>query len=145
MKTGTAVLLGACLALAPAAWGQDSGNIVGLAHGRAIYLTHCAGCHGALGIDATGKPVRQPGTGLNGAGTPELALITARDGRFDLVHVASHIGARANAEGTSKAMPCWARHLVNDWPAGEAMAAVKVYWVARYLESAQEVTTVAKR
>jgi mono/diheme cytochrome c family protein len=143
MKTGMVVLFGAALAFAPAAWGQDSGDIVALGHGRALYLTHCAGCHGALGLDVHGKPVRELRTGTNGAAPPELALVMGRDGTFKVVHVASHIGGRANA--ASQNMPCWSKHFASEWPAGEAMAAVKVYWLTKYLESVQETTRTAQR
>jgi mono/diheme cytochrome c family protein len=145
MKTGMVVLFGAALAFAPAAWGQDSGDIVALGHGRALYLTHCAGCHGALGLDVHGKPVRELRTGTNGAAPPELALVVARDGTFKVVHVASHIGGRASDERASRTMPCWGKLLASEWPTGEAMAALKVYWLTKYLESAQETTAIAQR
>jgi mono/diheme cytochrome c family protein len=141
MKWRIAVLAGAALLLALVARGQDAGDLFAIGHGRALYLTHCVGCHGALGLDASGNPVR----GQEDPPAPDLALIVVRDGAFDVLHVANHIGGRTNALNPARTMPRWSKQLAVEWPADEAMAAVKVFWLTQYLESLQQTSGDVRR
>jgi len=142
MKWRIAVLAAAALLLALVARGQEAGDLFAIGHGRALYLTHCMGCHGALGLDASGRPVRSQ---EEAGPAPDLALIVVRDGAFDDLHVANHIGGRANALNPARTMPCWSKQLAVEWPADEAIAAVKVFWLTKYLESVQETTGGVRR
>jgi mono/diheme cytochrome c family protein len=94
--------------------------------GRAIYIVHCARCHG---MDARGARM-----GTNQAGTPDLTLIAMRDGSFDARHVALHIDGRA---ALSQEMPCWGRHFAGEGR-GEGYAATRVYALVKYLDFIQE-------
>ena len=145
MKTGVVLLAGAAFLLAPVLNAQEAGQRFALGQGRALYLTHCAGCHGALGFDTKGQRVQLPGAATNGGGAPDLAQIQQRDGSFGSLHVARHVSDRQCALGSDSTMPCWKTHFGDEWPAGEAMAAVKVYWLTKYLESNQVSERTASR
>jgi mono/diheme cytochrome c family protein len=145
MKTGVVLLAGAAFFVAPLLSAQEAGERFALGQGRALYLTHCAGCHGALGFDTKGQRVHLPGGATNGGGAPDLARIQLRDGSFTSVHVARHVSGRECGLGSGPTMPCWKRHFENEWPTGEAMAAVKVYWLTKYLASNQETERTARR
>lgn len=128
MKRLIVVLAGAALLAAPA-MAQDTGTLKAIGQGRAVYLVHCAACHGA---DAKGTT-----TGTNG-GVPDLTLIASRDGEFRPVHVASHIAGRQDGMKNEKTMPCWGRAFKDRWPRGEGWAAVQVYKLSKYLAFVQE-------
>jgi mono/diheme cytochrome c family protein len=145
MTRGVMLLAGTAFLLVDPLSAQDAADHFALGHGRALYLTHCVGCHGALGLDAKGQPVRAPGSTRDGGGAPDLTLIQSRDGTFKAVHVANHISGRQGPSGSARTMPCWASHLANEWPAGDTMGAVKIYWLTKYLESVQEADSTARR
>ena len=128
MKRLIVVLAGAALLAAPAV-AQDTNTLKAIGQGRAVYLVHCAGCHG---VDVKGTPV-----GTNG-GIPDLTLIAARDGGFRPVHVANHIAGRRDGMKDEGTMLCWANHFKNSWPRGEGWAAVEVYKLSKYLAFVQE-------
>jgi len=127
MKKRIVVLAGAALMAAPAV-AQDTDTLKAIGQGRAVYLTHCAGCHGADVKGAT--------TGTNG-GIPDLTLIAVREGGFKPLHVATHIVGRRDGMEPKK-MPCWSSHFKNSWPQGEAWAAAEVYKLSKYLAFVQE-------
>lgn len=129
MKKLVIVLAGAALLSAPAL-AQDTGTLKAIGQGRALYLTHCAACHGP---DAKGASV-----GTNGSGVPDLTFIAARDGEFRPLHVATHIVGRRDGMKEESAMPCWAGAFKDRWPQGEGWAAVKVYKLSKYLAWAQQ-------
>jgi mono/diheme cytochrome c family protein len=127
----------ACLALAslvallPAvvATAGDKNRLRAIGQGRALFLTHCASCHGA---DARGGA---PGTGR---AAPDLTRIEARDSAFDPVHVAKHVDGR-RVDGTGPhGMPRWGEVFSRSWPRGEAWAAAQVWKLTRYLAFVQE-------
>ena len=128
MRKLIVVLAGAALLAAPAV-AQDTDTLKAIGQGRAVYLTHCASCHGA--------DVKGTATGTNG-GIPDLTLIAARDGAFKPLHVASHVVGRRDGMKEDGAMPCWANHFRNSWPKGEGWAAVEVYKLTKYLAFVQE-------
>lgn len=123
------VLAGAALLAAPAL-AQDTNTLKAIGQGRALYLTHCAACHGP---DAKGASV-----GTNGSGIPDLTLIAVRDGEFRPLRVANHIVGRRDGMNDESAMPCWGAAFKDRWPQGEASAAVKVYKLSKYLAWAQQ-------
>ncbi len=133
MKRTVFVLAGGALLLASAALGQDRGALQAIYEGRALYVAHCAGCHGG---DARGAV-----WGTNGNGIPDLTRIAERDGVWNAVHVAHHISGRANGESASRSMPCWIRSLKEEWPNGDAMGHLKVAWVTQYLAVVQQPAT----
>lgn len=128
MKKLIVVLAGAALLAAPA-MAQDNDTLKAIGQGRAVYLTNCAGCHGA---DAKGTTA-----GTNG-GIPDLTLIASRDGTFRAVHVANEITGRRDGLKPGTPMPCWGNAFKHRWPKGEGWAAVQVYKLTKYLEWAQE-------
>jgi mono/diheme cytochrome c family protein len=128
MKQLIVVLAGAALLAAPAA-AQDTNTLKAIGQGRAIYLTHCAGCHGA--------DVKGTTTGTNG-GIPDLTLIAARDGGFRPLHVASHVMGRRDGMKNEKTMPCWGGAFKDRWPQGEGAAALQGWKLAKYLAFVQE-------
>jgi mono/diheme cytochrome c family protein len=109
----------------------DKNRLRAIGQGRALFLTHCASCHGA---DARGAA-----TGTDG-GAPDLTRIEARDGTFDPVHVAKHVDGR-RLGGAAHRMPRWGERFARSWPRGEAWAAVQVWKLTRYLDFVQETTT----
>jgi len=128
MKRLIVVLAGAALLAAPAV-AQDTNTLKAIGQGRAVYLVHCAGCHGA---DVKGTPA-----GTNG-GIPDLTLVAARDGGFRPVHVANHIAGRRDGMKNEKTMPCWAGAFKDRWPGGEGAASLQAYKLAKYLAFVQE-------
>jgi mono/diheme cytochrome c family protein len=64
--------------------------------GHAIFDAYCAACHGDSGrvTDAKLRP--------RGAHVPDLTRVTVRDGKFDLLHVISHVEC-----GPGRTMPDW--------------------------------------
>ncbi len=130
MKTATVVLTGGALLLASASLAQERGELKAIYEGRALYVAHCAGCHG---LDARGTAWGTDGHG----GCPDLTRIAARDGRFRIVHVGNHIGGRHDGDSSHRSMPIWLRQLKQEWPAGDAVAPLKVAWMAQYLGAIQ--------
>ena len=127
----TATLASAGLALA-----QSNTELRTIGQGRALYLVHCAACHGT---DAHGLA-----TGTNHQRTPDLTLIAVRNGRFEPLHVAAEIDGRRDAHAPS-AMPCWGERFSLTGPRrDEARAALKVHTLTRYIAfiQADEPVTV---
>jgi len=117
----------------------STGELKAIGEGRALYLRHCAGCHGnaVAGAVATSN------------GAPDLTQIAARDGRFSGLHVTSHIRFgdqspwAAHAQGD---MPCWGDLLRGRYAATNAESELKIWTLTRYLEFAQaSPTAVAGR
>jgi mono/diheme cytochrome c family protein len=124
-----------CLALAsivalpsPAATAGDKNRLRAIGQGRALFLVHCASCHGE---DARGGPAGATGS------APDLTRIEARDGVFDPVHVAKHVDGRRLGSGPHR-MPRWGERFARSWPRGEAWAAAQVWKLTCYLDFVQE-------
>lgn len=128
MRKVVVVLAGAAL-LAATAVAQDTDTLKAIGQGRAIYLTHCASCHGA--------DVKGTATGTNG-GIPDLTLIAARDGAFKPLHVATHVVGRRDGMKNEKTMPCWGGAFKDRWPGGEGAAALQALKLTRYLAFVQQ-------
>jgi mono/diheme cytochrome c family protein len=113
-------LAGAGLAIAQT---PNRSELRAIGQGRALYLVHCAACHGT---DAHGLP-----TGTNHQRTPDLTLIAVRHGRFDPVLVNTRIDGRHDAHA---AMPCWADVFGLTGPRrDEGRTALKVHALTRYV------------
>ena len=128
MRKVIVVLAGAALLAAPAV-AQDTDTLKAIGQGRAIYLTHCASCHGA--------DVKGTTTGTNG-GIPDLTLIAARDGGFKPLHVATHVMGRRDGMKNEKTMPCWGGAFKDRWPGGEGAAALQALKLTKYLAFVQQ-------
>jgi mono/diheme cytochrome c family protein len=123
--TAAALLAAGAAAVAD---GRDSKALKAIGEGRAVYLTHCTGCHG---------PEARGGTiGTTGSLVPDLTLIAARDGSFDAGRVALRVDGRQL--GPRGEMPCWGKAFTGEWPRGEAYAATRILAVTRYLDFIQE-------
>jgi mono/diheme cytochrome c family protein len=102
--------------------GADSNaDLKAIGEGRALYLTHCASCHG------------HDASGLTG---PSLASIGQRDRAFSRLHAANHIQGRRDGMA-SAVMPAWGAVFSHRWPKGEGAAALKTAKLVRYLEFVQ--------
>jgi len=126
---GLGVALG-CLLAAPAGAGNrtfDNKALKEAGQGRAVYLNYCTGCHG---VDARGGTV--PATHI---AAPDLTLIAARDGTFDVAHVAQRIDGRSL--GRRSEMPSWGRYLGGLGTSGEGYAVTRVSLLTRYLDFVQ--------
>ena len=119
----------AALLAADASIAGDKNRLRAIGQGRALFLTHCAPCHGA---DARGAA---PGTD---DGAPDLTRIEERDGAFDPVHVAKHVDGRRLDGARPHRMPRWGEQFARSWPRGEAWAAAQVWKLTRYLDFVQE-------
>ena len=130
MKRTVVLVAGAALLCATAARGADTNTLRAIGQGKAIYLTHCAACHGA---DSSGGS-----HGTNGHSTvvPDLTVLEQRDGRFDPVHVAVHIEGQPSGKCTS-AMPCWQQRLNRINNGDRACTFLQIYKLAKYLEFVQ--------
>lgn len=117
----------AALALPLSASAGDKDHLRAIGQGRALYLAHCASCHGPAGRGAEG--------------VPDLTRIEVRDGTFDPVHVAKHVDGRRLGRASSR-MPRWGEHFARSWPYGEAWAAAQVWKLTRYLDFVQEPSPV---
>lgn len=112
----------------------STGELKAIGEGRALYLRHCAGCHG--------NAVAGAAVGTNGA--PDLTQIAARDGRFSGLHVMSHIrfgDQSPRAARTQGDMPCWGDLLRGRYAATNSQGDLKIWKLARYLEFAQAPPT----
>ena len=136
MKCAVSFLTGAALLLGSAAFAQNRGTLKAVYEGRAVYVAHCAQCHG--------NDARGDSWGSDGNGIPDLTRIALRDGRFDAVHVANHISGRHDGESASRTMPVWLLQLKQEWPHGDAMGQLKVAWLAEYLAVVQQAPTPAR-
>jgi mono/diheme cytochrome c family protein len=124
----TLASLVALLTADPAAAG-DKNRLRAIGQGRALFLAHCAPCHGA---DARGAAMAA------GGDAPDLTRIEARDGAFDPVHVAKHVDGRRIDGTRPHRMPRWGEQFARSWPRGEAWAAAQVWTLTRYLDFVQE-------
>ena len=133
MRLRIVVLTGAGLLAGSAALAQDRGTLKSIYEGRALYVAHCAGCHGN---DARGVAL-----GADGLRAPDLTGVAQRDSAFRPVHVASHISGRHDGDGATRTMPLWLRHLKEEWPAGDSVGQMKVAWLVEYLAAVQRPVT----
>lgn len=133
MKRTVVLVAGAALVCAAFAGGADTKELRAIGEGKALYLTHCAPCHGA---DATGA---YPGAGSIETPVPDLTRIEERDGTFDPIHVAVHIEGRPSGSCTAD-MPCWQQHLnrINRLSGHDrACTFLQIYKLTRYIEFVQ--------
>jgi mono/diheme cytochrome c family protein len=114
----------ASLALTSPALAGDKEQLRAIGQGRALFLVHCASCHGA---NARGLE-----------GVPDLTRIEARDGVFDPVHVAWHVDGRRRDAPQASRMPRWGDSFARTWPRGESAAVTRVWALTRYLDFVQE-------
>jgi mono/diheme cytochrome c family protein len=136
MKPLAALAAATVLASAGVAVAQSNTELRTIGQGRALYLAHCAACHGT---DAHGLA-----TGTNHQRTPDLTLIAVRDGRFDPVRVGTRIDGRHDAHAAS-AMPCWRDVFGLTGPRrDDGRATLKVHALTRYVAfiQADEPVTV---
>jgi mono/diheme cytochrome c family protein len=121
------VALAAATALASAgvALAQSNTELRTIGQGRALYLVHCAACHGT---DAHGLA-----TGTNHQRCPDLTLIAVRNGRFDPLRVSTRIDGRRDAHAAST-MPCWGDVFAHPGQRrDDGQAALKVHTLTRYI------------
>ena len=122
------VLAGAALLVGTVSGADDTNRLRAIGEGRALFVAHCASCHGA---DA------------RGATAPDLTAMGSRDGSFSALHAANHVTGRRDGfdNGT---MPCWGRVHVRRWPGGEGPALLQTWKLAKYLEFVQAPATTER-
>jgi mono/diheme cytochrome c family protein len=130
MKRTVVLVTGAALLCAAASRGADTQTLRAIGQGKAVYLTHCAPCHGA---DSAGASL-----GTNGVSSaiPDLTRIEERDGRFDPIHVAVHIEGRPSGKCTAS-MPCWQQRFTRVNGQDRACTFMEIYKLTKYLEFVQ--------
>jgi len=121
MRNECVALAGAALLVATVAGADSNADLRAIGEGRALYLTHCASCHG------------NDGAGLTG---PGLTGIAQRDGTFSRLHVANHVHGRRDGLA-SPTMPAWGAVFSHRWPKGEGASGMKTAKLVRYLEFLQ--------
>jgi len=121
MRNACVALTGATLLLATLSAADERADLKAIGEGRALYLTHCASCHG------------NDASGLAG---PSLTSIGQRDRGFSRLHAANHIQGRRDGMA-SAAMPAWGAVFSHRWPKGESAAALKTAKLVRYLAFVQ--------
>lgn len=132
---GIAVLAGAALLATSMAKTDQNDKLRSIGMGRAVYLTKCVSCHGT---DAKGA-AKDLGTRSHGeVAVPDLTTLEARDGRFDAIHVARHVGGNNKGwwDPCTTGMACW-EHILSQ-ESGAAVARLQIYNVVNYLRSVQE-------
>jgi mono/diheme cytochrome c family protein len=104
-----------------------------LGAGRALYLEHCASCHGA---DAKGGgPVA---ASLKGP-VADLTKLPLKDGAFDEARVRTSIdGTQAVTAHGTREMPVWGKVLAKSGEKrGEGWAQADIWTLVQYLKSIQ--------
>ena len=104
-----------------------------LGAGRALFLEHCASCHGA---DAKGGgPVA---ASLKGP-VADLTRLPQKDGAFDEARVRTSIdGTQAVTAHGTREMPVWGKVLAKTGPKrGEGWAQADIWTLIQYLKSIQ--------
>lgn len=99
--------------------------------GHAIYQRECAVCHG---VDGDGDGIAVAALGVP---VPDLTLIAARDGRYDLLHVVRHL---ADPPAGSAHMPDWDRLLRRAYSRNSGAAALAELNLAKYIGTLQRST-----
>lgn len=122
MRNECIAVAGAALLVAALAGADDrSSDLRAIGEGRALYLTHCASCHGNEGSALVGR---------------DLQGIAQRDGSFSRRHVANHIQGRRDGRNGA-AMPAWCPAFTHRWPGGDGPATLTTTKLVRYLEFVQ--------
>jgi mono/diheme cytochrome c family protein len=142
MKTSVIALTGVVLAVSAARafpGEYDANTLRAIGQGRALYLQHCASCHGPA---AKGNSQMTFGTDGRTVSPLDLTKISARDGRFDAAHVRSHIEGRSWGK-CAAGMPCWQQVLrasQQEFGAtgqGDAHAFLQMWKLTKYVEFLQ--------
>jgi mono/diheme cytochrome c family protein len=97
--------------------------------GATLYQAYCAACHGpaARGDGRASRMLSVP--------APDLTRIAARDGRYDVVHVSSHLRWQSAPPDT---MPDIHHVLKRNYSDEDGSAVLAEYNLSKYLESLQE-------
>jgi len=121
------------MVVAGAARAGDKADAKAVGTGKALFLRHCAACHGVDGKG--GGPVA---TSLK---TPpsDLAALPTKDGQFDEARVRTSIdGTQAAPAHGSREMPVWGKILAKTGERrGEGWAQTDVWTLVQYLKSIQ--------
>lgn len=132
VRLGLAVFAASCACLVASipvkGSGQDVPRQISPVDGKALYQAFCVSCHGLAG-HADG-PVAAGHT----PPVPDLTLITARDGKFDITHVQQHI---VEARGQGGVMPNWKNAIRLKVGADAARVHLAVVNLARHVQSMQ--------
>lgn len=122
-------------AAAGAAFSQDydTRTLRAIGEGRALYVQHCAACHGPRAQGLQNVP-----TGTDGitCSAPDLTKLKDRDGGFDRLHVRVRIEGQASGK-CAPGMPCW-QQVFRQSTGGDAYAFMQTYRLLKYVEWLQE-------
>ena len=126
--------IGVALAAAGAARAEEKVDVKAVGAGRALYMQHCASCHGTDGKGAgpAAASLKDP--------LPDLTALPAKDGRFDEARVRTSIdGTQAKTAHGSRDMPVWGKVFAKNRPqkAAEGYAQADVWTLTEYIRSIQ--------
>ena len=141
MKSFVIVLAGAALAVSAQAFAEDfdTNTLRAIGQGRALYLQHCASCHGTA---AKGNAEMAFGTNGQTVTPPDLTALASRDGHFDGAHIRSHIQGRTWGK-CGVGMPCWqqvfraAQQSFGATGQGDAHTFLQMWKLTKYVEFVQ--------
>jgi len=122
----------AALPVAPAFAGGKA-DVKAARAGRAVFIRHCAACHGV-----EGKGDGPVASSLE-APVPDLRKLPAKDGRFDEARVRTSIeGTQSAAAHGTRDMPVWGKVLARTGEKrGEGWAQTEVWTLVEYVKSIQ--------
>jgi len=143
MKSFVIVLAGAALAVSAQAFAEDfdTNTLRAIGQGRALYLQHCASCHGPA---ARGNAEMTFGTNGRTVTPPDLTALASRDGQVSATHIRVHIQGRAWGKCTT-GMPCWQQVFATSGK-GDAYSFLQMWKLAKYVQFVQAPDTrVAER
>jgi mono/diheme cytochrome c family protein len=118
---------------AGSAWAGEKTDPKVLGAGRALFLRHCASCHGtdAKGGGPAAEALKTP--------VPDLTRLPRKDGKFDEDRARTFIdGTQAAAAHGSREMPVWGKVFEKTGEKrGAAWAQADVWTLVEYLASIQ--------
>lgn len=136
------VVLGAALWLAGGlATADEKLDPKAVGAGRALYLRHCAACHGGDGKGAG------PAAGAMKAAVPDLTALPRKDGQFDADRVRTSIdGTQAASPHGSRDMPVWGKVFEKTGgKRGEGWAQTEIWTLVEYIASIQAPAAPEKK
>ncbi len=127
-----AVMVLPVLALTALAQADQKTEQKAVAEGRALYVKHCASCHGTDGKGGG------PAASALKAPPTDLTALPLKDGKFDEARVRTSIdGTQAASAHGSREMPVWGKVFTRGERRGEGAAQTDVWLLTEYVRSLQ--------
>jgi mono/diheme cytochrome c family protein len=128
-----ALLTGTLLVVGVAARADDTTASKAAGAGRALFLRHCASCHGTDGKGGG------PAAASLKTPPPDLTTLPAKDGKFDEARVRTSIdGTQAATAHGTRDMPVWGKVFAKTGDKrGPGGAQTEVWTLVEYIKSIQ--------